>query len=69
MGQKGMVCGTDRIKGEEGCDREMVARLFPEPAVELIRLGAWRLGELRRGASGSWKGFFGSPAGLRHTPV
>lgn len=52
----------------EGCDREMVARLFPEPAAELIRLGAWRSGELRRGAPGSGIAFYGcvdSPAGLR----
>lgn len=59
----------DRKVKEEGCDREMVARRFPEPAAELIRLVAWRSGELRRGVSGSRKGFYSSPAGLRHALV
>lgn len=44
----------DRARKEEGgCDREMVTRPFPKPAAELIRLGAWRSGELKRGAFGS----------------
>ncbi len=58
--------GTNRKGKEEGCDREMVARQFPEPAAELIYLGTWRSGELCRGVSGSGKVFYGSPAGLRH---
>ncbi|KAL1266816.1 hypothetical protein QQF64_002491 [Cirrhinus molitorella] len=67
--KRGWEGWTDRKRKEEGCDREMVTRLFPEPAAELIRLGAWRSGELRRGVSGSGKGFCGSPAGLRHALV
>lgn len=67
--RRGRVGGTNRMRKEEVCDREMVARLFPEPAVELIRLGARRSGELRRGVSGSGKGFCSGPAGLRHAPV
>ncbi len=64
--KKRRVGGTNRKGKEEGCDREMVARQFPEPAAELIYLGTWRSGELCRGVSGSGKVFYGSPAGLRH---
>lgn len=67
--KKWRVGGTNRMRKEVMCDREMVARLFSEPAVELIRLGARRSGELRRGASRSGKGFCSSSAGLRHAPV
>lgn len=39
-GKKNRVGGTNETRKEEVFDRDMVARLFPEPAVELIRLEA-----------------------------